>query len=93
MQVDLLVFLIVLVFGLAAFILGVIALIWKAVSAVGMSLVRLVTPGRKARAQAVRQAGLICRNPHCRKVEYRSARFCSQCGRPLWMEPSAPQFS
>jgi len=82
MHGDLLLVALVLVLGCAAFFVGVIYLACNFFAAIGRSLLGL---GRRRGATAGRCAGRfgrarVCPRERCRKVEYRPARFCSQCG-------------
>ena len=86
MHGDLLLVALILVFGCAAFLFGLMYVIWCVVGAVGRGMWGLVRPWRRiGTEERVRTLGrpVFCPRLNCRKVEYRSARFCSQCGAPL----------
>lgn len=87
MQGDLLLVLVLLVVGLAAFFFGLIYLVGQVIAGVLLRISRGVSrllgrPGAARPADAVPDAPhpLVCPRPTCRKVETRTARFCSQCG-------------
>jgi hypothetical protein len=53
---------------------------------IGRGLLGLIRPHRPAtpvRQPRVGSRPRVCANERCRKVEYRAARYCSQCGTPL----------
>lgn len=88
-EVILIVFL--LVFGCAALIFGVIYVVGQMLSGIGRILLRLVRPvsslTKTGPATASPQAATVipagpvaCPNPRCRKIEIRTASYCSQCG-------------
>ena len=88
MHGDLLLVVLILVFGCAAFLFGLVYVVWCVVGAVGRGMWSLVRPGRPVGISACREArkfvrAVYCPRLNCRKVEYRNARFCSQCGAPL----------
>jgi len=84
MQVDVIVILLIVVFGCAAFLFGVFYLVGHVVYSVWRGLVNLVRPGRASRHGVTAEARQrICPRRGCRKIEHRDARFCSQCGSPL----------
>lgn len=87
MHADALVIVLVLVFGCAAFLFGVICLIWRAMVWVGRGVLSIGRPssGRGVRAPArMAPAVRICPRELCRRVEYRrEACYCSQCGSPM----------
>ena len=87
MQVDLVALFLLLVFGCAAFVFGVICLIGKTLSIIGRALGRMLGGldpccGSGERPGAAGH-GRVCPRPTCRKVEHRNARFCGQCGMRL----------
>ena len=86
MQGDLLLVALILVFGVAAFLFGLVYVVWCVVGTVGRGMWSLVRP-RRSLGNGVRirtfGRGVYCPRLNCRKVEYRNARFCSQCGAPL----------
>lgn len=83
---DWLLVVLILVFGCAAFLFGLVYVVWCVVGAVGRGMWSLVRPGRSVetvgRGRTFGRA-VYCQRLNCRKVEYRNARFCSQCGAPL----------
>ena len=87
MHGDLLLILVVLVFGCAAFLFGVVYIVCSAIGVVGRTLFSIVRPPQVRRLQAANQfrAGppRICPQENCRKIEYRRASFCSRCGSKL----------
>jgi hypothetical protein len=84
MQVDVLVVLLIVVFGCAAFLFGVFYLVGHVVYSIWRGLVNLVRPGRSTRQRVTgKKVERVCPRKGCRKIEYRDARFCSQCGAPL----------
>jgi len=86
MHGDLLLVVLILVFGCAAFLFGLVYVVGYVLSAVGRGMWGLVRPcrgpGPTERVQRLSRP-LRCSRVNCRKVEYRNARFCSQCGAPL----------
>jgi len=83
MQVDVIVVLLIVVFGCAAFLFGVFYLVCQAVGAVWRGAVGLIRPGGGVSRTAAARPERVCPRPECRKVEHRQARFCSQCGAAL----------
>jgi len=80
-HVEVVVVLAILVFGCAAFLLGMIYLVCQAFGLVWRGVVGLVQPARKGRPRG--RTVWICPSERCRRVEHRDARFCSQCGTRL----------
>ncbi len=83
MHGDAVLIVLLLVFGCVAFGFGVIYLLCQLLAWVWRGLLGIFRPGRGADEVGPRMPGLrsrVCPNEHCRKVEYREARFCSQCG-------------
>ena len=76
-----------LVVGCAAFLFGVIYLTGRLIGGAGRCMMRLVRPGRRqtpGRPLAPIQTVLVCPREQCGRTENRSdARFCSQCGTQL----------
>ena len=89
MHGDLLLVALILVFGVAAFLFGLVYVVWCVVGAVGRGMWSLVRPrrpvGNSERARTFGRA-VYCPRLNCRKVEYRNAHYCSQCGAPLSYE-------
>lgn len=85
MHGDLLLLVLMLVFGCAAFLFGLVYVVWCVVGTVGRGMWSLLRPWRPVRTERARTFGraVYCPRLNCRKVEYRNARFCSQCGAPL----------
>ncbi|HNQ24782.1 MAG TPA: hypothetical protein PKK06_17005 [Phycisphaerae bacterium] len=84
MSLDPLVFVLMLVLGLAAFLLGLVYMVFKAVGGVLRGLGGLLRGRPKGAARVVAlSAGRVCGDPQCRHVEPRPACFCSQCGKRL----------
>ena len=89
MHGDLVLVALILVFGVAAFLFGLVYVVWCVVGAFGRGMWSLVRPWRSVpTSECARRLGraVYCPRPNCRKVEYRNARFCSQCGAPLSYE-------
>ena len=85
---DWLLVVLILVFGCAAFLFGLVYVVWCVVGMVGRGMWSLVRPGRSVGGPACREIrtfgrAMYCPRPNCRKVEYRNARYCSQCGATL----------
>ena len=86
MHADLALMLLVLVFGCAAFLFGIVHFVYWMLSTVWGGLVTVVTPtskkpSRKAgTAPATRQ---VCPNRDCRHAEWREASYCCRCGARL----------
>lgn len=90
MHGDVVVIVLLLVCGCAAFLFGVIYLACQLFLGIGRGLMSMVSPGRAHRARTGggrAGPGLACPNPHCRKAERRPARYCSQCGTSLSENP------
>lgn len=86
MHGDALLIVLLLVFGCAAFLFGVIYLFCQFFAWMGRGLLGMFRPHRPAAPVERRKIGSrprVCPNERCRKVEYRAARYCSQCGTPL----------
>ena len=81
----------ILVFGCAAFLFGLLYMIYRLISGVGRSMIQTLRPTRKANLDGPLTATSkqrVCPRQRCRKPEYRGeARFCSQCGAPLMDVP------
>jgi len=88
MHGDLLLVVLILVFGCAAFLFGLVYMVWCVVGTVGRAMWSLVRPRRHVGTPSCREnrmfgRAVYCPRPNCRKAEYRNARFCSQCGAQL----------
>ena len=86
MHGDLLLVALILVFGVAGFLFGLVYVVWCFVGAVGRGMWSLLHPGRpvgKSERAGTFGRAVYCPRRNCLKVEYRNARFCSQCGAPL----------
>jgi len=85
MQEGVFLVLIVALFALAALLFGLFTVLWGIVGGVGRGIARLFTGSDRTGRSVPRRRGkpLICPNERCKKVEYREAIFCSQCGRRL----------
>ena len=86
MHADALLVILLLLFGLAAFLFAVIYMFCQFFAWVGRSLLGLVSPDRPGGPVCPPRVGSrprVCPNERCRKVEYRAASYCSQCGTPL----------
>lgn len=76
----------VLIFlGVATFVFGILYLCWKVVATIlgGVAGLFVGRPKRGAlpsRQSRLRGGSYVCPRSGCRKVETRSAAFCSQCG-------------
>ena len=86
MHGDVLLFILLLVLGCAAFFFGVIYMLCKLIAGIGRGVFGVFKPRssieiRGRPMQASRQRA--CPNGQCRKVEYRDAHYCSQCGTRL----------
>lgn len=75
MTFDPLLLLLLVVFGLAAFLFGLLYSVWWVIASAGRGLVSLV----RRRPRPPR----ICSRDACRRLEERDARFCSRCGAPM----------
>jgi len=87
---DILILLLVVILGVAAFFFGVLYMLWEVLATVFRGARRALSPrGRGSKpsppaARPVRSRTFrVCQNPRCRHVEQRAARFCSQCGGEL----------
>lgn len=86
MHGDLLLVVLILVFGCAAFLFGLVYVVYWVLGAAGRGLWSLVRPSQRGGAAmriGWRSRPVFCPRPNCRKVEYRNASYCSQCGAPL----------
>jgi hypothetical protein len=75
MSGDLLVIAVVLVLGITAFVFGLVNTVWR-----GFCFIVGSVFGRRKASGGGR---LVCPREGCRKVEYRDAVYCSQCGEQL----------
>lgn len=86
MHGDVLVIVLLLVVGCAAFFFGVIYVVCQLFVWLGRSVWAVFRPhhGGNGRAHSHPMTRpRVCPNERCRKVEYRMARYCGQCGTPL----------
>ena len=89
MQADLLLIVVILIFGVGAFFLGIFYFVWKVLVGLGRGLMRVCggcQSSKRGPARRYRSHPVVCPMPECRKMEYRVANYCSRCGAPL---PSA----
>lgn len=84
MQIDIVAFFVVLLFGCVAFVFGVLCLIGKTFAMMGRMIGRVLFGSGVDCAWSPSEPGegsvRTCPRPACGKTETRSARFCSQCG-------------
>jgi len=85
MHGGVLVVLLILIFGCAAFFFGVIYMICRALAWVGRGLWGMAgAPARRPGDPTRIGPRNVCTRDGCRRVENRhGARFCSRCGAPL----------
>jgi len=90
MHADVLIFLLLLVIGFAAFIFGVLYFVLQLLAGIGRGIGRVFGGCcRKTKVplppRAVAVVGPVsaCPNPRCGHRETRPARYCSQCGSKL----------
>ncbi len=86
MHGDILLVVLILTLGCAAFIFGVIYLVCKFFGFVGRGVVSVFTrhPSTGSQGHQSGSPGVrVCPREQCRKTEYRPARFCSRCGAPF----------
>jgi len=92
-QGDLLLVGLMLVFGCAAFLFGLVYVLCALFASVGRGIWGLVRPLGRVGSGGCLSLGrgpLVCPRANCRKAEYRNARFCSQCGARLLETHAAP---
>ncbi|MGD2108546.1 MAG: hypothetical protein PVI86_04050 [Phycisphaerae bacterium] len=86
MNADVLLLILLVFFGCAAFLFGVIYVICQFVAWIGRGLFGIFIPRRSSSAgdpPPPSRRGRMCPREGCGKIEYRAARYCSQCGMPL----------
>lgn len=86
MHADLALMLLVLVFGCAAFLFGIVYFVYWMLSTVWGGLVMVATPASKklsGKSGAASSTGQVCPNRHCRHAERREASYCCRCGARL----------
>ncbi len=86
MHGDVFLILLLLVFGCAAFLFGVIYVICQMFAWLGRGVWGAFRPHHSACAcppPVGSSRPKVCPNERCRKVEHRHARYCSQCGSSL----------
>ena len=91
MQVDIVVLGLVVLLGCAALLFGVLYALGRVLGTAGRSILSVfgVRPTRTAEGRTVDLGGgRVCPRSECRKVEYRNARYCSQCGADLRGSPN-----
>jgi len=79
MYADVLIIAVVLLLGIIAFVFGVLHTIWRAICFV----VGFVVGRPDAANDNGESTRMVCPRDACRKVEYRNATYCSQCGARL----------
>jgi hypothetical protein len=93
MHGEILLVVLILTIGCAAFFFCVVYLIGRGFLLVGRGLAGLF---RRASDGATLEAGgracRVCPREQCRKLEHRPARFCSQCGARLSEAPDQAPF-
>ena len=93
MGADPLLILLILVFGCAAFFLGLLYLIGRVFTTAGRGFRRLVGGRARGANGAQHYCGtrpLACPRASCRNVEHRPATFCSRCGARLGESEQGP---
>ena len=83
MQGDVLLVILLLGFGCAAFLFCVVYMVCQFLAWIGRGVMGVVCPRRTAARPGKRPScsrPQMCPNDKCRKIEYRNARYCSQCG-------------
>jgi len=85
MQGDALLVILVLGLGIAAFGFGVVYVVCQFLSWIGRGVIGIFRPHRvhSSGGPGSIRKGRVCPREGCGKVEYRDARFCSQCGMPM----------
>ncbi len=86
MHGDVLVVILLLVFGWAAFLFGVIYVLCKLTGWIGRGLRDVFRPSPRGETKRRSVSGprpLVCPDLQCQKVEHRDAQYCSQCGARL----------
>ena len=83
---DVLLLLLVMVLGCAAFVFGILYLFCHLLGVVGRGIFgifrrRRACGGQTGQGRVSRE--IVCPRKECRHVDYRNARFCSQCGQRL----------
>ncbi len=88
---DVLLVVLLLVFGCAAFFFGVICVFCHLFAWMGRGVAGIFRPHGSVGASARPGLGSRrrkCPNERCRRIEYRDAHYCSQCGTPLRRAPA-----
>ena len=91
MHADVVVLILILVLGCAAFLFAVLYVIGRFVGGIWQGLVSIFRPTRRGvsgRSPYTSRAPRICSRLECRKIEYRDALYCSQCGARLTRRPT-----
>ena len=80
-----------LVLGWASLLFATLYVIGRIIGGVGRgvaSVFRPAGPVGSGRRLNPGRAGRVCPCPQCRRIEYRDAQYCSQCGAPLQETPA-----
>lgn len=88
---DVLLVVLLLVFGCAAFFFGVICVLCHLFAWMGRGVAGIFHPHRSVGASPRPGLGSRrrkCPNERCRRIEHRAALYCSQCGTPLRRAPA-----
>lgn len=94
MHGEILLVVLILTIGCAAFFFSMIYLLGRFFAFLGRGLVGVFSPRAAARHRRLASGGAfrICPREQCRKIERRPARFCSQCGARLSEAPDYVPF-
>lgn len=85
MSAEPFVVILVMVFGCAAFIFGIMFMAVRVLAWFGQGLGGLIRPGKRVHSRAASAQQRECRRERCRRVEHRpDAKYCCQCGGPLF---------
>jgi hypothetical protein len=80
------VLLLMLLLGWASLLFVTFFVIYRVIGGIGRGVAAMFRPHRAGgggRRLNPGGAARVCPRPQCRKVEYRDAFYCSQCGAPL----------
>ena len=92
MDTIVVVLLLILVLGWAAFLFTTLLVAGRIVGGIGRGVRSLFGPRRQGgsgRRLGSGRVGRVCPNPQCRKIEFRDAVYCSQCGTRFGEKPVA----